>query len=333
MKPGSFFMAHPNRIALETGGCGAASKRRAVVLDPKDAGIERSIQRIERKSFIRDGVIPDIQVLLTLPAEEAKAAFLGLLTQYALVSMLILASLLGVALSPLDLDAYPDTTGVAAFNMMAMLISCANLFGTGTFVLEAVLCESTPTDSIHSVIARADRIFGFGAYMIALGLQGGGPLIVVRGWVSGLDQALCIALTVVVAVLWMAMQDTYFGHLQDACPLMAQRWVKLFWPLRYKKQPSHAAVDELAAQLRYLQQPRDKMLSAAELGLGLDTYFSSTDLLRADAEAFLTLLEGQAGGRLAPTMERLARTAFDKVLEESLEKLADEAILARAPRR
>jgi hypothetical protein len=86
MKPGSFFMAHPNRIAPETGGCGAASKRRAVVLDPKDAGIERSIQRIERKSFIRDGVIPDIQVLLTLPAEEAKAAFLGLLTQYALVS-------------------------------------------------------------------------------------------------------------------------------------------------------------------------------------------------------------------------------------------------------
>ena len=88
---------------------------------------------------------------------------------------------------------------------------------------------------------------------------------------------------------------------------------------------------ELVAQLRYLRQPRDKMVSSAQLGQGLDAYFSSADLLRADEEAFLTLLEGQAGGRLAPTTERLARTVFEKELEGALEKLADEAILARAP--
>merc|ERR1711924_518517 len=128
-------------------GSGAKfERRRAVVLDAKDAGIELSIQRIERKSFIRDMVIPEIQLLLILPAEEAKEAFLGPLTQYSLASMLILASLLGVALNPMDLDAYPETGRIAAFNMMAMIISCANLFATAPFVLPAVLCEGTPAD-------------------------------------------------------------------------------------------------------------------------------------------------------------------------------------------
>ena len=31
------------------------------VLDPNDAGIDQSIRRIERKSFVKDGVIPEIQ--------------------------------------------------------------------------------------------------------------------------------------------------------------------------------------------------------------------------------------------------------------------------------
>ena len=323
--------AHPpRRVAPESGP--AFERRRDVVLDSKDAGIELSIQRIQRKSFIRDTVIPEIQLLLILPAEEAKTAFLGLLNQYALASMLILASLLGVALNPLDLDgSYPETGRVAAFNMMAMIISCANLFATCTFVLTAVVCEGTPADAIHSVIARADRVFFFGTFMLSLGLQGMAPLIVLRGWVSGLDQAQCIALSIMVAVFYVGLMDFNFCHVQDAHPVKAQFWVKFLWPLRYKKQPSHAAVDELVAQLRYLQQPRDKMLSSAQLGLGLDAYFSSADLLRADEEAFLTLLEGQAGGRLAPTMERLARAAFEKVLAGALEKLADEAILARGP--
>ena len=88
----------------------------------------------------------------------------------------------------------------------------------------------------------------------------------------------------------------------------------------------------MVSQLRYLQQPKDKTLTSAQLGLGLDTYFTAVDLLRADEEAFLTLLEGQAGGRLAPMTEKLAKTAFEQVLEGALEKLANEAIHAMAPR-
>ena len=45
-------------------------------LDPQDAGIDKAIMRLERKSFVKDGVIPEIQYLLLLPPDEAKAAFL-----------------------------------------------------------------------------------------------------------------------------------------------------------------------------------------------------------------------------------------------------------------
>lgn len=299
------------------------------VLDPGDAEIEASIKRIERKSFVKDGVIPEIQYLLLMPPAEAKAAFMAHLTQYSLVTMLLLASLLGTALAPLDPEAYPTRqTSVAAFNMMAMIICCAQLLGTCTFVLEAVLCESTPADRIHSVIARADKCFGFGINMAALGLQGSAPLIMMRAWVSGLNDAMCIALTAVVVALWVAQLDAFEGHLQKAHPMMAQRWVILFAPWRYRKAPSHAAIDELTAGLRYLQQERDKTLTPAQLGACLDAYFV-TDVLLADEAAFLAVLEAEAGGRLAPAMERLARKAFERVLEGALEGLASEAISAR----
>ena len=300
-------------------------------LDPQDAGIDKAIMRLERKSFVKDGVIPEIQYLLLLPPDEAKAAFLGHLTQYSLVAMLFLASILGTALSPLDAEAYPGRqTIVAAFNCMAMIISCGSSFGTGMFVLEAVVCESTPADRIHSVIARADGVFRFGIGMVAFGMQGTAPLLVVRAWISGFNQEVCIALTAVVAALYCLFTDTFISHLQDAHPIMSQLWAKIFAPYRYRKEPSHAAIDELVAGLRYLQQERDKTLTAARLGACLDAYFAEcADVLLANEAAFLAVVEAEAGGRLAPAMERLARRAFEKVLDGALEGLASEAISAR----
>ena len=240
-------------------------------LDPQDSGIEKSIRRIERKSFLKDGVIPEVQYLLLLPPDEAKAAFLGHLTQYSLVCMLLLSSILGTALNPLEPDTYPGRqTTVAAFNLMAMIIATGNLFGTCTFVLEAVVCESTTADRIHPLIARADKVFTFGTFMMSFALQGTAPLIVVRAWISGLGQEMCIALTAVVAILWGSQSDTFFSHMQDAHPVMSQFWVKLLAPHRYRKEPSHAAIDELVAGLRYLQQERDKTLTPAQLGACLD---------------------------------------------------------------
>ena len=105
--------------------------------------------------------------LLLLPPDEAKAAYLGHLAHYSIVTMLMLASILGSALNPLDPEAYPgrqttvaavshrlSTPGPSAyalaclrdailrlthssgdrhppsqFNMLAMIISCGNLFG------------------------------------------------------------------------------------------------------------------------------------------------------------------------------------------------------------
>jgi len=211
-----------------------------------------------------------------------------------------------------------------------MIISCGNLFGTMTFVLEAVVCESTPNHHIHSVIARADKLFGFGIYMVAIGLQGTAPLIVVRAWISGLGLAARIALTAIVATLYLAQSYTFFGHMEDAHPIEASLWVKLFAPYLHRREPSHAAVDELAAGLRYLQQERDKTLTPVQLGVCLDEYFvACADPLLADETAFLAIVEREAGGRLAPAAERLARKAFDKVLDEALEVMPSEAIRAR----
>jgi len=153
---------------------------------------------------------------------------------------------------------------------------------------------------------------------------------VVRAWISGLGQEVCIALTAVVASLLFANNHIFMSHLQDAHPMMAQRWVRIFAPYRYRKGQSHAAVDELVTGLRYLQQERDKTLSAARLGACLDEYFAEcTDMLLADEAAFLAVVEAEAGGRLAPAMERLARKAFEKVVNDALEALACEAISAR----
>lgn len=301
------------------------------VLDPNDVGIDTSIRRIERKSFVKDGIIPEIQHLLLLPPDEAKAAYLSHLAQYSIVTMLMLASILGSALNPLDPEAYPGRqTTVAAFNMLAMIISCGNLLGTMTFVLEAVVCESTPTDRIHSVIARADRLFGFGISMVAIGLQGTTPLILVRAWISGLGLVARITLTAIVLTLYLAQGYIFFGHMQTAHPIEASLWVKIFAPYRHQRELSHAAVDELAAGLRYLQQRRDKTLTPAQLGACLDEYFAEcADALLADEAAFLAVVEAEAGGRLAPAAERLARRAYEKVLNGALEDLASEAIRAR----
>ena len=81
-----------------------------VVLDPTDAGIEEAIKRLERKSFIQDGLIPEVQKLLAVPAVQAKEAYLAALSQYSLVMMLVLASLLGAALNPLRVEDYPDSS-------------------------------------------------------------------------------------------------------------------------------------------------------------------------------------------------------------------------------
>ena len=48
----------------------------------------------------------------------------------------------------------------------------------------------------------------------------------------------------------------------------------------------------------------------------------------ADLGAFMQLVEGEVGGKLAPTAEGLAQRAFEKALNSVLEKLADEALKA-----
>ena len=50
-------------------------------------------------------------------------------------------------------------------------------------------------------------------------------------------------------------------------------------------------------------------------------------MMLADQAAFLAQVEAEAGGRLAPTAQRLAKRAFDKIVEAALEKFADEAVM------
>merc|ERR1712007_118853 len=103
--------------------------------------------------------------------------------------------------------------------------------------------------------------------------------------------AICVLFQVGMTVVW-------FSHLQTNWPHIAQRWTKLLAPFLYKKQMSHAAVDELVQDLRYLQKPRDKTLTVAQLRQSLESYFANNPVLSADQSAFLQFLEAEAGGRL-----------------------------------
>ena len=96
-----------------------------LVLDPDDVGIEEAIQKLERKAYIMEGLIPEVQQLLVLPPMQAKEAYVAALTQYSLVMMLILAALLGTALNPFQEN--DSSTAVAVYNTLTMIISCACL--------------------------------------------------------------------------------------------------------------------------------------------------------------------------------------------------------------
>lgn len=294
-----------------------------------DGAIDASIARIGRKSFVKDGLIPEVQSLLLLPPAEAKEAFLATMSQYSLVCMLILASLLGTALDPLKMEAYPDSpTLVAAFNFLAALITCACMYGTSIFFLEAGVIEPLSAEQIHAVVAKADRVMNVGSSLTAIGLNGTVPLVLIRMWISGLEHVHCIVLTTVVVILWVAHMDAFFGHLQDALPLSAQRWTKIFWRARYKRAASHAAVDKMVGKLRYQRTPRHETMSADQLGAALDKYLAQIghDVQRADETDFIALLEREARGRLAPTTERLARTALSIVVDAEIHKMAKEAV-------
>ena len=303
----------------------------SIVLDPADAGITQAIKRLEQKSFIKDVVIAEIQCLLRVPSREAKHAYLQALAQYGLVCMLVLASLLGSALSPLDAESYPTASPglVAAYNMLSIIICTACLFGACVFLLEGIIMEGTEERRVHGIIARSDKLFFFGVLMTAVAIQATAPLMVLRAWISGLETIHAIALTVICELLHLWMMYTYFTHLQTNWPEIAQLWTKVLFPCAYRKQKSFAAIDELVAELKYLQQPRDKVLTAAQLGEFLGAYFGTTNIVDEGAwvlSGFLQHVENELGGRLAPTAERLAKKAFEKALDLRLEKIVEQAV-------
>ena len=146
--------AKPNPAASNVSRSFIAT-RGGVTLDPNDPGIEQAIQRLERKSFIKDGIIPEIQCLLRVPNREAKQAYLQALAQYGLVCMLILASLLGSALNPLEAHTFPEANPdvVAAYNMLSMIICCARVCfcskGSSWRVLQNIGCTVSLPKPIH----------------------------------------------------------------------------------------------------------------------------------------------------------------------------------------
>ncbi len=128
-------------------------------------------------------------------------------------------------------------------------------------VIDGVIMEGTPEHRIHSIIARSDNIMQFGTYMLAIGQNLTLPLVILRAWISGLNQMQCIVVTAIIASLYFTEMILYFGHLQRNWPHHAQRWTKMFMTPRYDRAKCFAGVDELVAQLRYLQQPREKTVT------------------------------------------------------------------------
>ena len=55
----ALLMQRRGKVSPESGDYGE-SNRRAFTLDPNDVGIEQSIRRLEKKSFILQGVLPEV---------------------------------------------------------------------------------------------------------------------------------------------------------------------------------------------------------------------------------------------------------------------------------
>ena len=127
--------------------------------------------------------------------------------------------------------------------------------------------EGTPEHRVHGIVAKADPLFVFGISMVGVGIQCTLPLILLRAWISGFERYQCIVLTVICAGIYSRMSFVYFRHLQTHWPVEANLWTKLFFPPLHRKHQSHAAIDELVAELRYLQQPREKTVSVSQLVL------------------------------------------------------------------
>ena len=139
---------------------------------------------------------------------------------------------------------------IAAFNFLAALITCACMIGTSLFFVEANVIEPLPVERIHAVVAKADRVLNLGSSLTAIGVHGTVPLVLIRLWIGGLDQVLCIVLTAVVGVLWAAHMDVFL----DTCRTFSRSTHSAgprSWPTRYKKDASHAAVDEMIEELQY----------------------------------------------------------------------------------
>ena len=80
VKTGARYQLRGRKIFGRRKHAHVASSSEVVVLDPDDTGIEEAIQRLERKSFITEGLIPEVQMLLALPPSQAKEAYLAALT-------------------------------------------------------------------------------------------------------------------------------------------------------------------------------------------------------------------------------------------------------------
>ena len=138
---------------------------------PIDNAVEKSLERIARKSFIWDNLYPDLQILLQLPPEQAKQAYIGVMGSYSLSAMLTLAALLGSAMNLLNPGDFAADKGglVLAFNTLLCIICIASQCGAALAILQTLMLESTPATQIYSMIAKGDDVHGFVAGCCAMG--------------------------------------------------------------------------------------------------------------------------------------------------------------------
>jgi len=320
------------RIGLNSRRRPAPSESSAESCPQIDDGVEKSLERMARKSFISDFLFPELQTLLQLPPEEAKQAYLGVMNQYGVAAMLALAALLGSALNLLDPgDFAPEKSGlVLAFNTLVCIICIGSQCGACIAIINAVVLEATPATQIYPLIARGDGVVGFVVFNCALGLQLTQWLVVIRFWISTpsenyVQTSLAIFLTVMSVLQWGFMNGLFFGYLQRTNPVQAQLWTKLFTPFQWKREECSKAIDTFITTVR--QQRSCMTITSEELSTALNEYLEDCqDVLQADESDFISYLEQVKGGRLSSASVRLARRAVSHFLDGMLEDLATQVV-------
>jgi hypothetical protein len=309
--------------------------------------------QLDRCSFISENINPDLASLLGLPPVLAREGVIMLLSNYIVIFMLVLASVLGPALEMKEFPSRPNLAAIYHLTLQLQAMISLNLAISATWTLSNFI--SIPNNAIYAWVTKSDSIFilynalaNTVEYLLI-------AAIIMRAWLGFESNTMAWVATVLHLGIWcIVWWGVFFPHQAIAAPICAQVYTKALAPWSYKPSESIAAIAKLTASMRdraqtsprTLDRRKNKFVSAfsgKDISTALEQYLSTLDgnMLRADLEEFLELVGSLvqrgsdnsssppdaiiSGARLASTTALLAKKMFDQRVErELLNSWADE---------